>query len=313
VATGLSALAASCLWLWIAPAYAAPPTPPQDAALPNPLSVRFGDAIQLLGYELADDSVHPGETLPVAFYWRSSQRLQDNYSVFIHLVDEDGILQAQRDSYPGAGNVATSEWPAETTLRDVHTVEIPVTARAPSSLRVEVGLYDFATGRRLSVREDKKPQHGDSWTLRHVTLLPVRGADGVPNPVSVNFDDQIALVGFELDRHTMHAGETLGLVLWWQTLRSPRLDYVVFVHLVYPPDAVWAQEDAMPVGDTARTSSWVVGQRVEDRHALILPLDAPIGEYVVEIGLYDPATLDRLPVNLSDKGIVLGQVRVMAE
>ncbi|MBW7886298.1 MAG: hypothetical protein H3C34_27465, partial [Caldilineaceae bacterium] len=52
--------------------------------------------------------------------------------------------------------------------------------------------------------------------------------------------------------------------------------------------------------------------QVTDRYELTLPPDAPAGVYFVEIGWYDKDTLDRLPVAFSDKGIVLGQVRVEA-
>ena len=50
---------------------------------------------------------------------------------------------------------------------------------------------------------------------------------------------------------------------------------------------------------------------LEDNYQLNLPAEAPAGTYLVEIGLYDPETFDRLQVNFSDKGIVLGRVKVV--
>ncbi len=87
-------------------------------------------------------------------------------------------------------------------------------------------------------------------------------------------------------------------------------DYVVFTHLLLPPEAVWAQRDQMPQGGAARTSTLEVGQRIEDVYTLTLPPEAPVGTYAIEIGVYDKDTHDRLPVDFSDKGVVLGLVRV---
>jgi hypothetical protein len=85
---------------------------------------------------------------------------------------------------------------------------------------------------------------------------------------------------------------------------------VVFVHLLLPPDAVWAQRDAMPQNGAAPTTGWAAGQRVTDTVELTVPAQAPAGLYNVEIGLYDPDTGERLAVNFEDAGVRLGQVRV---
>jgi hypothetical protein len=138
-----------------------------------------------------------------------------------------------------------------------------------------------------------------------------RYEDGVPNPLFINFEDKIALIGFDLDRRRLAPGETLQLTLWWEALTALEEDYVVFTHLVLPPDAVWAQKDSMPQGGDAPTSTWEAGQRFEDHYALELPGMAPSGSYFIEIGLYDTENHDRLKVDFSDKGVVLAQVKVV--
>jgi len=301
---GLLALAALAPIRWIAPAYAAPQLLEPKASLPNPLAADFGGQARLLGYQVENPEVRPGQQLYLTLYWQALSPMDHDYSVFVHLSDEYGIVQAQRDSYPASGALATSDWPLQAIIPDRHAVEIPETAPAPARLRVDVGLYDFATGQRLLVGQ------ADHWTLGYVALLPRPGVGGLPNPIFVNFDNQIALVGFDFDRRVLRGGETLEVTLWWEALAVPRMDYVAFVHLVLPPEAVWAQQDQMPQAGRAPTSTWQPGQRIEDHYRLTLPAKAPAGVYFVEIGLYDPATLDRLKVNFSDKGVVLGQVKV---
>ena len=302
LSAGLFVLAAVAPWLWIASAFAVPKPLPLTVELPNPTSVDYGSQVRLVGYHVGEESLRPGDTLAVELFWQALGAIASDYSVFVHLTDEFGILQAQRDSYPASGNYPTREWPAGVIVPDAHPVWIPDTAPAPASLRIDVGLYDYDSGARLPAGA------GDSWTIGYVTLLPRGDEIGLPNPVFINFADQIALVGFEFDRRAMHPGETLGLTFHWQALQQPRADYVVFSHLVYPPDAVWAQMDEMPAGGP--TGPWAAGQLVEDHHQLALPLDAPAGVYYVEIGIYDPVSMDRLFVNLSDRGVVLGQVAV---
>ena len=61
---------------------------------------------------------------------------------------------------------------------------------------------------------------------------------------------------------------------------------------------------------TIRSSTWQTGQTIQDHHRLTVPENAPSGIYRIEIGLYDPLTMDRLKVNLEDAGVVIGLLRV---
>ena len=47
------------------------------------------------------------------------------------------------------------------------------------------------------------------------------------------------------------------------------------------------------------------GELIEDSYPLVLPADAPAGPYRVYLGLYDEATLTRLPVPTDSEGRVI--------
>ena len=289
----------------IAPVYAAPAPLAAGATTPNRLDgVHFGDQLALRGFAIGAEEVIPGQALPIDLYWEALTPPARDYSIFIHLTDEDQILQAQRDSYPGGGNAPTSDWPAGVVMPDHHLVAIPATAPAPARLRIDVGVYDYATGERLLVDGQ------DHWTIGYLALLPAPGDSGFPHPVRINFDDKMALIGFEFDKRVVAPGEVLGVTLWWEALAEMEIDYKVFVHYVLPPESTWAQKDDDPQDGAAPTTGWEVGQVVEDPYRIALPAEAPPGVYFVEIGVYDKATNDRLKVNFSDNGIVLGQFRV---
>ena len=286
---------------WIVAAYAPPPA--LTAQPQVELNEMLGEHITLVGYSLDRTQARPGDTLNLTLFWRTDAPLDRDYSVFVHLVDDLDIIQAQHDTYPGAGALPTSDWPPGQIIADAHQIHIPETAPAPGVYRIRVGMYDFATGQRLPAGER------DFITLGEIDVQPLT-EDGIPNPIHVNFGDQMELVGFQFDRRSLQPGETLTIDLWWRALTTPEKDYVVFTHLVFPPDAVWAGHDSAPQAGASPTSSWQPGQLIPDQHQLTLPEDAPPGVYFVEIGVYDPQSGSRLPVGFSDKGVVLGQVRV---
>ena len=71
-----------------------------------------------------------------------------------------------------------------------------------------------------------------------------------------------------------------------------------------------AQRDSQPGGGTSPTTDWTPGESVIDRHALLVPLDLPAGEYALIAGLYDAADpLARLTV-ADGNYVELGAVRI---
>ena len=307
VSLGMAVLAAAVPFMWIMPAYAAPPllaASADGAGVPNPTGAAVGDHVQLVGFSYAPEELIPGGEFDITLYWRTDTPLREDYSVFVHLVDELGIVQAQSDSYPAQGSRPTSEWQPGTVVVDEHRVRLPQMLPAPGSLRVEAGMYRYADGRRLPTAQ------GDSVALGSVDSVALTSPAGIPNPMRAVFGDKIALTGYSLDRRSLRPGESLQLDLWWEGLTRMAQDYKVFVHLMLPPDAVWAQQDRQPQGGAARTSTWEPGQVVEDQYTLSVPPDAPPGIYDVAVGLYDKDTYDRLQINNDDLPIILARVRV---
>ncbi len=289
---------------WIAPAYAAPVV----GETPAPLSeaAEFGSLLALRSASVSADELHVGNTLVVDLAWEALAPIPADYSVFVHLTDENEILQAQRDSWPGAGSLPTRDWTPGAFVLDRHSLTIPLTAPAPARLRVDVGVYDYATGGRLPVNG------GEFITLGYITLLPAVDAGDASQLSFVDFGGELALVGYEFDNRVVAPGGRFYLTLWWQALTPPKADYKTFVHVVAPPESVWGQKDQAPLDDTAATSTWAAGQRFEDPTSVYIPAETPPGVYFVEIGVYDPDTNERLKVNFSDKGVVLGQIRIAA-
>lgn len=134
--------------------------------------------------------------------------------------------------------------------------------------------------------------------------------------------DHIQLIGYDLDRAEAMPGQAILLTLYWKTSAPITQRYTVFAHVIggvnpATQSPVWAQMDSEPVGGSRPTDTWQVNETLNDRYGLLIPPHTPPGEYLIEVGMYDSATLARLPVfdeqgnRLPDERVILGTVRVV--
>jgi len=112
----------------------------------------------------------------------------------------------------------------------------------------------------------------------------------------VAFGDYFALRGYHLEPTTVEPGQSIAITLWLKTLGEIEEDYTLFIHLADSEGRVWAQEDRLLEHDGLFTSAWETGQVATQQHQLMVPADAPAGEYVVQAGVYYWQTEERLPV-----------------
>ena len=301
----------------IAPAYAKPPllSTEEIEHIPNRLDISFSEVMKLLGYDLPISStLMPSDSLTITLYWQSLAQMNQDYSVFVHLLDENELIVAQRDMYPGQGLYPTSLWSAGDAIANRYVLILPETAFAPNQAQLEVGLYNFATGERLLAHGPDGELLGDNARFHEIEILP-RAEAGVPNPVNFNFGNRIALVGYDMARRTASPGETIHLTLYWQALADMKENYSVFTHVLGEENRIWAQKDSWPKSGDAPTSTWKPGQTIVDEYELVINPDTPPDVYDVEIGLYLAATGDRLRIvgqggRLLDDRVLLSKVRV---
>jgi hypothetical protein len=112
------------------------------------LDMQLGDHIHLRGYRLNSDGLKAGDTLMVTLFWQSDSRLNDDYHVFVHLLDAERQLVAQRDGVPVQGERPTWSWWDEEVIQDEYVL---TTERnlPPGIYTLSVGMYDLRTKARL--------------------------------------------------------------------------------------------------------------------------------------------------------------------
>ncbi len=136
-----------------AAAYRLPATDTPAPAPDHPADAVWGDAVRLTGYSLDTREVAAGETLYLTLHWQALTPLEDDYTVFVHLLSEHnsattGPLWAGHDGQPDGGHYPTSYWQPGQVILDVHSLAVPLDSPS-GEYQLEVGFYLLATMARL--------------------------------------------------------------------------------------------------------------------------------------------------------------------
>ncbi len=258
--------------------------PAADELTPPHLLRATWEALQLLGYDLGPQTVAPGGSVTLTLFWEAQARPVRDYRLRIEL--------GEAGTYPLAEDYPTFRWPAGAALMTRHRLVVPPDT-PPGELELRVALADPAG----------RGPVGPVVTLATVQVTAQERLFTVPDTIQylrrVDFglagdSGSVArLLGYDL---AFDEGERkLVLTLYWQGLAEMRTGYTVFTHLLDAENRIWAQHDGPPAGGTRPTTSWLPGEVIVDRHELTVKPGAPSGTYVLEIGLYDALTGERLP------------------
>ncbi|MGA9347799.1 MAG: glycosyltransferase family 39 protein [Anaerolineae bacterium] len=267
--------------------YAIPTAPPREVQ--NPLDVKLGEEIALLGYNLLAREVEAGDILPITLFWRALAQPQERYKVFVHLLDEAGHIVGQQDSEPGDGLNITTIWQPGETVADNYGVLIrPGTP--PGEHRIEVGMYSPISGQRLTVSEGGQDR-GDHLLLDSITVLrpskpPSLAALKMQYEAGIKYDD-LTLLGYNLYKlgyehqpaEPLHPGDILHLDLYWGAIRAPQADWQLTLQLLDSKGNVLAIQQAKPASVDYPTTDWEVGEVVRGQYDILIPPEAPRGHY----------------------------------
>jgi hypothetical protein len=111
--------------------------------LPHTVKADFAGLISLPAYEALEGK---DGSLSLVLYWRCLERVEKDYTVFVHLLDAEGNIVAQGDSPPVEGHYPTTMWTVGEIVRDEHPLVGPSEAMA-RGVRFAVGWYSAQEGR----------------------------------------------------------------------------------------------------------------------------------------------------------------------
>jgi len=298
--------------------FARVPTSNPDNFSPQfPTAVTFDNKLQLLGY-----SFHLGaheQFLPViTLYWRALEPLDQDYTLWPFFINRNGQLIEDTSERPVVTTLwyPTSRWSPDEiimtstlpfdlapNLGDEFTLAVGVATegnwadpdqRLPI-LHADTNLYTFEnnTWARLGTfqRTGRKTYH-----LLPDTVTPAQ------EPRQVQFWNVINLQGVDLPQTSLKPGDSLPFTLHWQSVAPLTIDLTTFAHLMDDQGNTIAQLDWTPQDSVGYlpTTAWQPERPVIDSQSILLPPDAPPGQYRLVIGWYYPPTGERLPLTASD-------------
>ena len=122
----------------------------RSRAAPQLLNAKFGNEITLVDYQLDARDAHVGDVLTLTLNWRADQLPSTRYKVFVHLLNANNQVVAQRDGEPVSDTRITTTWRAGENIADNYGVMIEP-GTPPGEYRIEIGMYRADTGERLQV------------------------------------------------------------------------------------------------------------------------------------------------------------------
>jgi len=131
----------------------------------------LGEAITFLGYDLAPESLRPGETLSLRLVWRAESRPGNDAKVFVHLVGADGLIYGQDDSVPAQWQRPTLGWETGEIILDEHAVTVSPQAPA-GDYTLYIGMYETASFARLPLTVAGQRQPDDRLQLAVIRIAP---------------------------------------------------------------------------------------------------------------------------------------------
>lgn len=144
-----------------------PPAPAMDINL----DAVFKDTIILEGATVAIRETRVGWVVEGTLFLQTTAPLLTDYTLFVHLLDEDGNLVAQYDGTPQYGWLPTSTWIPNQPVLDTFQLQLP-----PGTAS---GIYTLTTG---------------MYTLPDVRRLPVRSLSGVDTSDNVVPITQLSII-----------------------------------------------------------------------------------------------------------------------
>lgn len=110
--------------------------PPAD--MDHTLDLRYPGRFTVLGYDLPDRPFHPGERIPLTFYFRVDGDIEDNLFFEVAFEAPRGVRLPPHfhgSHYPLDGRYLTTEWQPGEILRDRLSIIVPRTVETP--VRIE--------------------------------------------------------------------------------------------------------------------------------------------------------------------------------
>jgi hypothetical protein len=253
-----------------------------------PLLPLHAGPLALRAWRLSDQKVRPGDPLEVEMLWQVQRPLEQDLYGQIRFWGGDGrgLLTSPEPLFQTAFDPS---WPPGILLRSRHVVRAP-RGEGDQHYWLELRLWDG---------EEQQNWFPTGWLILGSAQVVDRSHRYAPPEDAVAQAIQLGnlatLAGHSLLPGSLCGHALLDLSLYWRVIGETDTRYQVFVHLVDEEGRMLAQHDSIPGSGELPTDLWILDEVIADPHWLVIP-DDRAAAFWLRIGLYDPATGERLPV-----------------
>ncbi len=280
--------------------------PPSPVPLTAPRQAPVYAPLALLGYHVAQPDA---ATLTVYPYWLVHTTPPVDFIAHWQLLDADGHAVVEHLSLPIFNALPADRWPPNTVVDDAYRLMLPP-GLPPGDYRLALGV-----------------RHGETH-LAPVEIGAVHLPRSAPpqaapaHPADARFGATTRLAGyaFQVNRRAqtltdaappvVRPGDHLTYALYWQATGLVANNYHGFVHLTDILGTPLAQTDQLPGPIFQPPRLWSQTRLHPDVYRLRLPREAPSALYWADVGLYDFATLRRLPAVIDGRATEAGRHRL---
>ncbi len=118
--------------------------PPSSGSIPAPIA-SFGPHITLHRAALLDNNL--------TLQWQSNQPLDQNYTIFVHVLDQQGNLLNQADGVPYNGLYPLPHWLPGQLIEDTRSLDLKAQHLSNQPTALVIGIYNPDDGQRLGATD----------------------------------------------------------------------------------------------------------------------------------------------------------------
>ncbi len=262
---------------------------PEDA---QPWDIQFNSSLHLKGYRLVTQA-ESGQDLHVQLFWAVNAPIQEQASVRLRLVDGQGHLWGQVDECPYNGLYPMWQWQPGLLLRDEHRLPL-LAGTPPGAYELELELVQrpdgCAGGSGPAVQPLVVPTQADRGN--GVLLGPVRAWAAASPPGRGELEigqrrlavfDGLRLLGSRVSAAGIEPGGRVEVTLYWEAREPVPYDAQIRLRLLDETGFLQAESVVRPVGGNYPAQLWQAGERLQGKFWLPVPIEAPAGEYTIEM------------------------------
>ena len=265
-------------------------------AAPPPLAqpADLAAGLQLLGAKLDRSTLGPGQSLFVILHWQATHSPLPDLRPRLALIQDNQELAAA-ESAPALGRYPTDRWQTGETVVEHRRLVIPLAAAdGPADVTLAVGTQQLLLGQvEIDAQE-------------HTFTPPP-----IAHPLDVQLGQAARLTGYDLslskgyDLDTTSTAKAITITLYWQAMEgAAAANYTVFTHILAADGHLVGGHDGPPAGATRPTLGWLPGEIIADQHTMTFR-EPYTGQARIEVGLYDPTTMERIPTSNGQTFILL--------